>query len=62
MVSEEPILVYPDPSKPCILFTDASKYAWSCVLTQEYTHDIEGKTVKILHPISINRDYSKEAN
>ena len=52
MVSEEPILVYPDPSKPYILFTDASKYAWSCVLTQEYTHDIEGKTVKILHPIS----------
>ena len=52
MVSEEPILVYPDPSKPCVLFTDASKYAWSCVLTQEYTHEIDGKTVKILHPIS----------
>ena len=52
MVSEEPILVYPDPSKPYVLFMDASKYAWSCVLTQEYTHDIEGKTVKILHPIS----------
>ena len=52
MVSEEPILVYPDHSKPYVLFTDASKYAWSCVLTQEYTHDIEGKTVKILHPIS----------
>ena len=41
MVSEEPILVYPDPSKAYVLFTDASKYAWSCVLTQEYTHDIE---------------------
>ena len=52
MVSEEPILVYPDPSKPYVLFRDASKYAWSCVLTQEYTHDIEGKTVQILHPIS----------
>ena len=52
MVTEEPILVYPDPSKPYVLFTDASKYAWSCVLTQEYTHDIEGKTVKVLHPIS----------
>ena len=50
-VSEEPILVYLDPSKPYVLFTDASKYAWSCVLTQEYTHDM-GKTVKILHPIS----------
>ena len=32
MVSEEPILVYPDPSKPFVLFMDASKYAWSCVL------------------------------
>ena len=52
MVSEEPILVYPDPSKPYVLFTDASKYAWSCVVTQEYTHEIDGKTVKILHPIS----------
>ena len=52
MVSEEPILVYPDPSKPYVLFKDASKYAWSCVLTQEYIHEMDGKTVKILHPIS----------
>ena len=52
MVSEEPILVYPDPSKPYVLFTGGSKYAWSCVLTQEYTHQIDGKIVKILHPIS----------
>ena len=52
IVSEEPILVYPDPSKPYVLFTDASKYAWSCVLTQEYIHEIDGKSVKILHPIS----------
>ena len=37
-------------SKPYVLFTDASKYAWSCVLIQ-YTHEIGGKTVKILHPI-----------
>ena len=52
MVSEEPILVYPDPSKPYVLFTDASKYAWSSVLTQEYIHEIDSKSVKILHPIS----------
>ena len=51
MVSEEPILVYPDPSKPYVLFMDASKYAWSCVLTQEYIHDMDGKSVKILHPV-----------
>ena len=52
MVSKEPILVYPDSSIPYVLFTDASKYAWSCVLTQEFTHEIDGKTVKILHLIS----------
>ena len=52
MVSEEPILVYSDPLKPYVLFTDTSKYAWSCVLTQEYIHETDGKTVKILHPIS----------
>ena len=47
----EPILKYPDPYYPYVLFTDASKYAWACVLTQEKTHQIEGKEVKILHPI-----------
>ena len=48
----EPVLTYPDPNLPYVLFTDASKYAWACVLTQEKTHDIEEKEVKILHPIS----------
>ena len=49
---EAPILQYPDPSKPYVLFTDASKYTWSCVLTQEYIHEIEGKEQKVLHPIT----------
>ena len=48
----KPILTYPDPNHPYVLFTDASKYAWACVLTQEKTHQIEGKEVKILHPIT----------
>ena len=48
----EPILTYPDPSLPYLLFTDASKYAWACVLTQEKTHVMEEKEVKILHPIT----------
>ena len=52
MLLKEPILKYPDPSKPYILFTDASKYAWACVLTQEYEHDLDGKIKKILHPIT----------
>ena len=49
---KEPILTYPDSSLPYVLFTDTSKYAWACVLTQEKTHDIEGKEVKILYPIT----------
>ena len=48
----EPILTYLDPNYPYVLFTDASKYAWACVLTQEVTHHIEGKEVKILHAIT----------
>ena len=31
----EPVLTYPDLNLPCVLFTDASKYAWACVLMQE---------------------------
>ena len=48
----EPILTYPDPNLPYVLFTDASKYTWACVLTQEKTHMTEGKEIKILHPIT----------
>ena len=51
-ILESPILQYPDPNKSYVLFTDASKYAWSCVLTQEYTHILEGKEKKVLHPIT----------
>ena len=52
MLTQEPILVYPDPSKPYVLFTDASKYAWSCVLTQEYVYKFDGKEKQVLHPIT----------
>ena len=48
----EPILTYPDPNLPYVLLTDASKYAWVSVLTQEKTHQIEEKEIKILHPIT----------
>ena len=48
----EPILTYPDPNLPYVLFTDASKYAWACVLTREKTHMFEEREVKILHPIT----------
>ena len=52
MLLKEPVLKYPDPSKSYTLFTDASKYAWACVLTQEYEHEFDGKVRKILHPIT----------
>ena len=52
LLIQEPILKYPDPSKPYILYTDASKYVWSCVLTQEYEHEIEGKIKKIHYLIT----------
>ena len=47
-----PILKYPDPNKPYTLFTDASKYAWACVLTQAHDHEKDGKVFKINHLIT----------
>ena len=47
-----PILKYPNPYKPYTLFTDASKYAWACVLTQEHEHENNGKVFKMNHPIT----------
>ena len=49
---KEPILRFPDPNKPYTLYTDATKYAWSCVLTQQYTHNIDNKQVVVNHPIT----------
>ena len=52
MIIQKPIVVYPNPSKPYVLFTDVSKYAWLYVLTQEYVYNIDGKERKVLHPIT----------
>ena len=49
---KEPILKYPDPSKPYVLYTDASKYAWARVLTQSYQHRDEKGMKEIHHPIT----------
>ena len=46
MLLKEPILKYPDPNYGYILYTDASKYAWAGVLTQE------GRTKIVHHPIT----------
>ena len=48
----DPLLTYPDPNLPCVLFMDAIKYAWASILTQERTHTFEGKETKLLHPIT----------
>ena len=47
---KEPILRFPNPNKPYTLYTDASKYAWSCVLTQQYTHDMDNRQIVVNHP------------
>ena len=48
----KPILKFPDPQKPYVLFTDASKCAWAGVLTQPYTEETKGKTVTTHHPVT----------
>ena len=58
-----PILCYPDPNRPYVLFTDASKYGWAGVLTQPYKeiNELTESTAKggasqkkavIHHPVS----------
>ena len=49
---KEPILKYPDPHEEYILYTDASKYAWAGVLTQEYQYDKDSGKISINHPIT----------
>ena len=49
---KEPILKYPDPSKPYVLYTNMSKYACSGVLTQAYQHNDEKGMKEIQHPIT----------
>ena len=49
----EPILKYPDTSKPYTLFTDASNYRWAGVLTQDYkSTDIKRNKCATLHPVA----------
>ena len=47
-----PILKYPDTDKPYNIFTDASKYGWAGVLTQEHTTVIDGRQVTTNHPVA----------
>ena len=49
---KSPTLVYPDPNKPYTLFTDALKYNWSTVLTQEYATNFDDEPLRHQHPIT----------
>ena len=49
---KEPILRYPNPKDPYILYTDASKYAWACVLTQPHRHKFGETDTSVNHPIT----------
>ena len=56
---QHPILKYPDPARPYILFTNASNYAWAGVLTQPYNEvnpsnlSTDNKATKsVHHPIA----------
>ena len=49
---KDPILNYPDPNKPYTDYTDASKNAWACVLTQQYEYEQNGEKFSIQHPIT----------
>ena len=49
---KEPVLKYPNPDQPYVLYTDASKYAWVGVLTQAHTHMVDGVEKEIHHPVT----------
>ena len=49
---EEPVLKYPNPDRPYVLYTDASKYVWAGVLMQAYRHTVDGVEKEIHHPVT----------
>ena len=52
-ITNSPVLIYPDPNKHYHLFTDASNYTWSGVLTQtRETLRENGKLDITYHPIT----------
>ena len=55
-LTKEPILKHPDPHEEYILYTDASKYAWAGVLTQEYQYDKDSGKISI-NPYPANQNF-----
>ena len=52
MLGSALILKYPVTSKPYMLYTDASKYGCTGVLTQSHTSTVDGKEITMDHPES----------
>ena len=43
-ITSSPILRYPDPNLPYVLYTDSSKYTWSGILVQKQTVELPDST------------------
>ena len=52
MLCWAPILKYPDTSKLYTLYTNASNYGWTGVLTQSHTSTVDEKEITMDHPVS----------
>ena len=53
-ITSAPILIYPEPTKPYILYTDSSKYTWAGILTQTcvYIDPVTQQTQNIDLPVN----------
>ena len=52
----ESILKFPDPQKPNVVLTDASKYVWLESLRQPYTEEMEG-SITVHHPVTCEQTF-----
>ena len=53
VITNSPVLIYPNPSREYHLFTDASKHTWSGVLTQQRSNsEINGDKEHTYHQIT----------
>ena len=57
---KQPILKYPDPERPYIVFTDAINYGWAGVLTQPYTDENDTSTQS--HTIKADESNASNTN
>ena len=53
-ITSAPILIYPEPTKPYMLYPDSSKYTWARLITQtqEYLDPVMQQTQNIDLPVT----------